>query len=148
MWLSPEINLKWEFLSSFQAIETAGPFYLLWKLWWCIDFDSFWDTFRFGAPALSISLYPHLALSLSLSLAPLFLSALLFPAIKSWHLAMRHLPPPKRFGLASKCYNDYAWSSCPFWFAQIDQHTRKIRATDILSSASGKRQYLYRSHWK
>ncbi len=43
MWLSPEINLKWEFLSSFQAIETAGPFYLLWKLWWCIDFDSFWN---------------------------------------------------------------------------------------------------------
>ncbi len=43
--------------------------------------------FRFGAPALSISLYPHLALSLSLS-------PLLFPAIKSWHLAVRHLPPP------------------------------------------------------
>lgn len=34
---------KWEFLRGFQAIEAAGPFYPLWKLWLGIDFNSFWD---------------------------------------------------------------------------------------------------------
>lgn len=83
---------KWEFLSSFQAIETAGPFYLHRK-----TVAEHWFQLLLRSQMLLDSLLPRspsFSLSVFLSVSHT-LSALLFSVIKFWHLA-EHSPLKKK----------------------------------------------------
>lgn len=131
---------KWEFLSSFQAIETAGPFYLHRK-----TVAEHWFQLLLRSQMLLDSLLPRspsFSLSVFLSVSHT-LSALLFSVIKFWHLA-EHSPLKKKKKWARKInlawhpnatltmYEPHVLSIWAIW--PISQ---RIQPTDILPWSSG-----------